>query len=93
LVVCDGQGDQGSHCCTINGVTCPLLFTDRGGTPRCSVWGKWDSSEYLESDAAAWFDERYPGFNCSDWPQRIPALDGKSGPGMCCWSEAGVSIG
>lgn len=87
MVVCNGRGDNGSHCCTINGETCPLLTIDQSGTPRCSVWGQWDEPTYQASAAAAWFAERYPGYTCADWPQNIPELAGRSGPGMCCWKD------
>lgn len=85
MVVCNGQGDvDGGHCCWIDGKVCELLDTS-GPIPRCSVWGRWDEPVWTDSPAGKFFAGRYPGFNCSDWPQRIPEVMA-SGRGLCCWN-------
>lgn len=91
MTVCSGRGDQGDHCCYINGQVCPLLVFD-GDVPRCSVWGQWDSPEYLATAAAAFYEERWPGrgYTCGDWPQNIPEVMSTAGFGLCCW---GVTSG
>lgn len=87
-VVCDGRGSAGSHCCVIDNEVCPLLVFDEEGTPRCSVWGKWDESPYLETAAAAYYEKTWPGkgYTCADWPQNIPEVMAL-GIGLCCWGN------
>lgn len=91
-MICTGRGDtDGGHCCYINGEVCQFLFTDRGGTPRCklfSEWGKLDlNNEWVNSPIGSWFASRYPGYECGDWPQNIPAVM-ESQAGKCCWNDA-----
>lgn len=87
MTVCNGQGDRGGHCCWHDGEVCSLLDTS-GPVPRCSVWGRWDSEPYLSSDAAAFYEGRWPGrgYTCADWPQNIPEVM-ERGVGLCCWSN------
>lgn len=85
--VCTGRGDKGDHCCVIEGQVCEFLFTDRGGTPRCSVWDEMDTDKWRESPVGKWMTERYPGFNCRDWPQNIPEVM-TTHRNLCCWSAA-----
>ncbi len=84
MVVCNGRGDvNGDHCCYINGEVCQYLFTDRGGTPRCSIFDTAPDVEgYDESPVGLYFVEFYPGFTCRDWPQNIPAA-----PNQCCFAD------
>ena len=84
MVVCTGRNAHGGHCCWIDGVQCPLLFIDRGGMPRCSVWGEWEKEPYLSSAAAKSLNQFWSGKTCADWPQNIPeAMADLSG--KCCW--------
>jgi len=90
MTVCTGRGDRdGGHCCWVGGEVCELLFIDRGGNPRCSVWGKWDEEPYLSSPVARSYEKTWPGkgYHCGDWPQNIPEVMGTS-VGACCWQEA-----
>lgn len=88
-MTCTGRGSNGGHCCWISGVVCPLLV-EVDGLPRCAVWGRWDSVEYLETAAAAWFEASWPGrgYTCADWPQNIPEVMAE-GIGLCCWGSDG----
>ena len=90
MAICNGRGDGGDHCCYIGGEVCPLLFINRAGKPRCSVWGNWDSPEYKATAAAAFFEQRWPGkgYTCADWPQNIPEVMSQSEANLCCWSDA-----
>jgi len=83
MIICNGRGDgKGGHCCWINGEVCEFLFTDRGGTPRCGVWDEMGTVKWREAPVGVWFAERYPGYDCQDWPQNIPEA-----PNTCCWSD------
>jgi hypothetical protein len=91
-VVCNGRGDQGGHCCWIDGVVCQFLFTDRGGTPRCGIWDEMsDSTEWAAAPVGLMFARKYPGMTCHDWPQNIPELmerEPEMGPfALCCWGR------
>lgn len=95
MALCTGQGANGDHCCYIDGKVCEFLFTDRGGTPRCSLfseWGKLDENpEWRDSPVGRWFAKDHPGFDCGDWPQNIPevmAMAPELGPFFaCCWGR------
>jgi hypothetical protein len=95
MTVCTGRGANGDHCCYIAGKVCEFLFTDRGGTPRCSLFDQWgslsDNPEWTRAPVGQWFAETYPGFDCKDWPQNLPAVMAKAditGPfGLCCWGR------
>ena len=89
MVVCTGRGNDGDHCCWIAGEICEFLFTDRGGTPRCSVWGEWDTDKYRNSPVGRSLAEHHPGYTCQDWPQNIPEVMAvPSGPfALCCWGR------
>ena len=93
---CTGRGADGDHCCYIGGKVCEFLFTDRGGTPRCSIFDQFDgdqhpSQEWLDAPVGQWFLETHPGYHCGDWPQNIPKVMAKAditGPyGLCCWGR------
>lgn len=84
--ICDGRGDFGDHCCYFEGQVCNYLDTN-GTNPRCKLWGKMSGPRWERSLAGKWFAERFPGYTCEDWPQNIPELQGKSGPGLCCWKD------
>lgn len=84
MAICTGTGSGGDHCCYILGDVCEFLDT-RGEVPRCGVWDHMDLPEWHQAPVGRWFAETYPGFNCKDWPQRIPAVTGK----LCCW-EGGL---
>lgn len=85
MTVCNGRGDSGDHCCYIGGEVCRFLFTDRGGTPRCTLHDQWGSlnenPEWVAAPVGQWFAANYQGFDCGDWPQNIPNVRG----GLCCW--------
>jgi len=97
VAICTGKGDtDGGHCCWINGEVCGFLFIDRGGTPRCGLWGEWgdlaSNVEWVKAPIGRWFAENHPGYDCSDWPQNIP--EAMALPGRCCWNtEVEVSLG
>lgn len=85
MVICTGQGDAGGdHCCYIYGEVCELLDTS-GPIPRCSVWDRMNEPVWTESPVGRLFAERYPGYDCKDWPQNIPEVMAK-GRGLCCWN-------
>ena len=89
-MTCTGRGDtDGGHCCYINGEVCQFLFTDRGGTPRCKLFSEWGNlyevGEWVNSPVGQWFADKYPGFECGDWPQNIPAVMASNG--RCCWND------
>ena len=84
-ITCTGRGDNGGHCCWINGQVCQFLFTDRGGTPRCGVWDTQGSPEWQAAPVGRWFAKRHPGKTCKDWPQRLPGVMAL-GVGLCCWA-------
>ena len=91
MVKCNGRGAGGDHCCYIASEVCPILeFVD--GVPRCPLWDGqmignpvWD-----ELPVGKWFAEKYPGYDCRDWPQNIPEVM-KVGVGLCCWQEVTIS--
>ena len=95
MIICNGRGDNGGHCCVINGEVCGFLFTDRGGTPRCSLFDEWgrlaDNPEWVAAPVGRWFAEQHPGYDCGDWPQNIPEVmaeveSGRVNPtAVCCW--------
>ena len=91
MVVCDGRGDNGDHCCYINGQVCEFL-TEGEGTARCSMWNKMNTGKWRSSPVGLWMAVRYPGFTCRDWPQNIPEVlaeveSGRVSPAaVCCWS-------
>jgi hypothetical protein len=91
MIACTGRGANGDHCCYIAGKVCQFLFTDRGGTPRCSIFEEQPTPEWEAAPVGRWFAESYPGFNCRDWPQNIPKVMAKAdltGPfGLCCWGR------
>lgn len=95
MSACNGQGANGDHCCWIDGQVCEFLFTDRGGTPRCSLFKEWgnlaDNPEWVAAPVGRFFARLYPGFDCGDWPQHIPDLMGKEpdlGPfALCCYGR------
>ncbi len=98
-ILCNGRGGDGGHCCWIDGKVCEFLFTDRGGTPRCSIFDQFSgdshpSQEWLDAPVGQWFAETYPGYHCGDWPQNIPEVMAKAdvtGPfGLCCWGRGNV---
>lgn len=96
MAICTGRGDRdGGHCCWIDGEICGFLFTDRGGTPRCRLYSEWGNltelAEWVDAPVGRWFADRYPGFECGDWPQNIPEVMAR-GAGLCCWNEE-VSLG
>ena len=95
MAVCNGAGSEGDHCCYIDGHICEFLDLQNGPEPpRCSVWHIFDRDDPDEVTRLAWkrapigrfFARRYPGFNCRDWPQKIPP-ELLEGAGLCCWSE------
>jgi len=95
MPVCNGRGDtDGGHCCWINGEVCGFLFIDRGGTPRCRLHSEWGNlmelKEWADAPIGRWFADRYPGYECKDWPQNIPEAMALSG--RCCWNTE-VSLG
>lgn len=79
---CTGRGDNGDHCCYIAGQVC--RFYDDG----CSLFAEWgrlsSNPEWVDAPVGRWFAETYPGFDCGDWPQRIPNVRG----GLCCYGNA-----
>lgn len=93
MTVCNGQGSNGDHCCYIEGEVCEFL-DDSGPIPRCSIWHIFDPDDPDEVTRLAWkrapvgkfFARLYPGFNCKDWPQNIPAA--MAGSGRCCWESS-----
>ena len=85
MTTCSGKGDNGDHCCYINGAVCPLLaMVD--GVPRCTVWDDRmrGNAVWEQSPVGQWMAERYPGKDCHDWPQNIPEVM-EAGRGLCCW--------
>lgn len=86
-VHCNGRGANGDHCCYIAGQVCEFLDVT-GDVPRCSIWNvnMKKSSRWRKAPVGVWMSDRYPGFDCKDWPQNIPA-DETSGAGLCCWSN------
>lgn len=95
MVSCTGRGANGDHCCYIGGTVCQFLFTDRGGSPRCSLYDEWGhlvgNPEWAAAPVGKWFAENYPGYTCADWPQNIPevmAAAPTAGPFyVCCWGR------
>lgn len=93
-VRCTGRGDNGDHCCYINGGVCEFLFINRVGIPRCRIWDTMDSDEWRGAPVGHWMADKYPGFDCQDWPQNIPGLLERVNSGkidtinpsaVCCW--------
>ncbi len=78
-VTCNSRGDDGDHCCYINGEVCQYLDV---ATVRCIIYDTAPNvSGYDESPVGRYFAEFYPGFTCRDWPQNIPAA-----PNQCCFA-------
>lgn len=93
-VVCNGRGANGTHCCIIRNQVCEfLVFEDT--LPRCSLHDQWgdlhDNTEWADAPVGRWFAEKYPGFDCGDWPQDIPKVKAQAvtaGPFFeCCWGR------
>lgn len=87
MITCTGQGDNGGHCCWINGKVCEFL-DESGDIPRCSIWQEMPSEQWTNAPVGEWFAEKYPGYTCKDWPQRIPEAMA-AGRGLCCWQSEG----
>lgn len=85
---CTGTGDNGDHCCYIAGEVCEFLFINRGGVPRCTLIDEWgrlaDNPKWVAAPVGQWFADNHPGFDCGDWPQRIPQVM-RTAIGLCCW--------
>ena len=89
------HGDGGDHCCYINGTTCPFLEegTVEGRRWACGLLrelGTWQAvyadRRWSGSDIAAWFNQRYPGFGCGDWPQNVMDITAQHpNVGLCCY--------
>lgn len=80
-----------THCCVIAGQVCPALVVV-DDVARCGILlreGSWEAvyetEEYQNLPVSAWFELRYPGFGCGDWPQNIP--EAISQTGRCCWES------
>ena len=75
------RGVDGEHCCFINGEVCKFL----GGSDLlvCTVWDKMDGVKWKNAPVGLMFAERWPGYNCKDWPQNIPEVMAV-GIGLCC---------
>lgn len=95
MTVCTGRGADGSHCCWIAGKPCVFLLFNSDRLPRCSVFDEWgklgDNPEWVRSPTGKWYAKAHPGFDCGDWPQKIPEVMAKAdvtGPfGLCCWGR------
>ena len=85
-ISCNGKGDNGDHCCYINGQICEFLFINRGGVPRCKIWDQMNSDIWRNAPVGVWMTERYPGYTCHDWPQNIPEVMANA-RNLCCWNE------
>lgn len=87
---CTGTGDNGDHCCYIAGEVCEFLFINRGGVPRCTLIDEWgrlaDNPKWVAAPVGQWFADNHPGFDCGDWPQRIPQVM-RTGIGLCCYAK------
>jgi hypothetical protein len=92
MPVCHGNGAD--HCCYIGGRVCPFL--EEGTVPgrrwACGLYRElrsWDAvhadPRYLASDAARMMAERWPGYGCGDWPQKMPDVMGNPAMGRCCY--------
>lgn len=99
VITCTGQGDNGGHCCWIDGTVCSYLV-EVDGLPRCGKLielGSWEAVKkdrnWRRSKVGKWFKRIWPGedYGCGDWPQNIPDVPG----GRCCWQadEQPVEIG
>ena len=89
MPICNGKGDNGDHCCYINGQVCEFLFTGfsvEGYIPRCMVWDEMDTEKWRNSPVGRWMTERYPGYTCRDWPQNIPEIMATA-RNLCCWGK------
>ena len=87
MIICDGRGDGGDHCCYIEGKVCEFLDTSNPLGPRCGKWDTMGDPEWQNAPVGLWFAKRYPGFTCIDWPQNITEVM-EAGVGTCCWSVA-----
>lgn len=81
MTTCNRSG----ACCTFDGKPCGFLTTDN----RCDLYPLWgslrDIPEWRAAPVGQWFTRNHPGFECRDWPQRIPAVMGNPTAGLCCW--------
>lgn len=85
------NGNNGDHCCWVDGNVCEKLDLSDPLVPRCSLLtelGSWDavheSEEWKALPVAEWFGEMCPGFGCGDWPEKIPDVMDQP-TGKCCW--------
>ena len=91
---CSGRGSNGTHCCYIAGQVCQFL-TFEGTLARCSLFNEWgalaENPDWRDAPVGRFFAEKYPGFECGDWPQNIPevmAAAATAGPFYaCCWGR------
>lgn len=94
-ITCEGRGDQGDHCCYIEGRVCGFLVVV-AGQPRCSIWDgvMVGNPVWEQAPVGQFFARRYPGYDCRDWPQNIPELmtkvtSGEINPAaVCCWGDS-----
>lgn len=87
--MCTGFGDRGDHCCYIKGVVCKFLNVQPTGRPLCSLWYEGTmigNPEWEEAPVGQFMAERYPGYDCHDWPQAIPSAM-QQRRGLCCYQE------
>jgi hypothetical protein len=77
------------HCCWIAGTVCEFLTADT----KCGLYDQWgalrDNPEWVAAPIGHWFADRYPGYECKDWPQNIPEVM-DVGIGLCCWKTESV---
>jgi len=86
LKICNGRGDNGNHCCYVDGKVCRFL-THVGDTPRCTLrlyYNSWEEvhedSGYLKYVKPSW--ERCGASDCGIFGT---GLDGKQKE--CCFKD------
>lgn len=86
-VVCLGKGNtDGGHCCWVSGKVCEVLVVV-DDIPRCPFMLRGEkllgNPAWEKLPIADWFRRAHPTYDCGDYPQNIPNIDG----GLCCWTS------
>lgn len=73
------------HCCWINGEVCKFAeYNNSNNTISCNKWDSIGDADWQRAPVGQWFMKNHPGYDCRDWPQKIPAVMAM-GIGLCCW--------